>query len=159
MYGAKVIATVSSDEKAHAALASGADHVVNYKTSGDTVKEILDLTGGRGVDRITEMALAANFELDAAVLAAGGTITAYGSAGNFSPTFPFIPLMFKAARVRSVSGFGPSAENLREIRRALTEGKLKPRIWKRYALDDIAHAHEDQDANRSVGKIVIQIAD
>ncbi len=47
--GARVIATVSSAEKA-AAAAAGADHTVNYRT-GEAAKEILALTGGAGVDR------------------------------------------------------------------------------------------------------------
>lgn len=157
-YGAQVITTVSSEEKAKVARASGADHIVNYKTEGDVAQAILRLTDGRGVDRVFELALGANFELDAAVIAMGGTITAYGSPGNFTPTFPFLPLMFKAARVRSTGGFSPGPEHLREIRRALAEGKLKPHLWKRYALDDIAMAHEEQDANRAIGKIVVQLA-
>lgn len=156
-YGARVITTVSSEEKAEVARGAGADHVVNYKASDDVAAEILRLTAGRGVDRVAEVALGANFELDAAVLAAGGVITAYGSPGNFSPTFPFIPLMFKGGRVRSIGGFGVGPENLLEIRRALEQGVLVPRIWKRYPLADIALAHEDQDANRPIGKIVIQV--
>lgn len=155
-YGARVIATVSTDEKAEVARSAGADHVVNYR-SGDARAEVLRLTEGRGVDRIIEVALGANFELDAAVLAAGGVITAYGSPGNFSPTFPFLPLMSKAGRVRAVGGFAPSAENLTEIQRALHSGKLTPRIWKRYPLEDVALAHEDQDANRPIGKLVIHL--
>lgn len=48
--GARVIATVSSAEKAASAAAAGADHTVNYRT-GEAAKEILALTGGAGVDR------------------------------------------------------------------------------------------------------------
>jgi len=52
--GATVIVTVGSDEKAQACLALGADHAINYKTQ-DFVREVAELTGGRGVDVILDM--------------------------------------------------------------------------------------------------------
>jgi NADPH2:quinone reductase len=49
--GATVIGTTSSDEKAAVAKAAGADHVINYKTE-DTVKQVLEITGGKGVEAV-----------------------------------------------------------------------------------------------------------
>jgi NADPH2:quinone reductase len=49
--GATVIGTTSSDEKAAVAKAAGADHVINYKTE-DTVKRVLEITGGQGVEAV-----------------------------------------------------------------------------------------------------------
>jgi NADPH2:quinone reductase len=49
--GATVIGTTSSDEKAAVAKAAGADHVINYKTE-DTVKRVLEITGGKGVEAV-----------------------------------------------------------------------------------------------------------
>src|SRR5437762_3417123 len=57
--GATVITTVSSPEKAALATAGGADHTVNYRT-GDTAAQILEATGGAGVDRIVDVDFGAN---------------------------------------------------------------------------------------------------
>jgi NADPH:quinone reductase len=156
-YGATVIATVSSEEKAEVARAAGAHFVVDYRASPDVAATINKLTEGRGVDRIVEVALGANFLLDAAVLAHGGIITAYASPGAFTPPFPLLPLMWKQGRVRITGGFAPTDADLSAIRSALASGTLKPRIWRRYPLEEIVRAHEDQDANRPIGKIVLDI--
>jgi NADPH:quinone reductase-like Zn-dependent oxidoreductase len=49
--GATVIGTTSSDEKAELARANGAKHVILYRHE-DTVKRVLELTGGKGVDGV-----------------------------------------------------------------------------------------------------------
>src|SRR3569833_4042845 len=66
--GARVAATVSSPEKAELALRAGADLVVNYRTQ-DAAAEIRAFSSG--IDRVVEVAPAANWELDTAVCAAG----------------------------------------------------------------------------------------
>ena len=78
--GARVIATVSGDEKAKLARAAGAEHVVNYRTR-DAADDILRLAPD-GVDVVVEVAPAANAALDAAVLAANGTVAAYATDGG-----------------------------------------------------------------------------
>ena len=65
--GARVISTVSSDEKARLALAAGAEHAVNYRT-GEAADEIRALVP-KGIDVIVEVAPAGNAALDGAVLA------------------------------------------------------------------------------------------
>ena len=78
--GARVIATVSGDEKAELARAAGADHIVNYRTPS-AADEILRIAPD-GVDVIVEVAAGANAALDAAVLAANGTVTPYATDGG-----------------------------------------------------------------------------
>jgi NADPH2:quinone reductase len=94
--GARVISTVSSDEKAKLALAAGADQVVNYRT-GDAAKEIRRLAPD-GVDVVVEVAPAANATLDAAVLAANGTVAAYATDGGNELELPVRELMFRNLR-------------------------------------------------------------
>src|SRR5207249_6963429 len=65
--GATVIATVSSADKAASATTAGADHTVNYKT-GDAATEILQLTGGAGVDRIVDVDFGGNLTVSARVI-------------------------------------------------------------------------------------------
>jgi NADPH:quinone reductase len=76
--GAKVIATVSSPEKAGIAQEAGAQHAIDYKREnvGDRVMEI---TGKRGVDAVIEMDLSANAKLIPGVLRPKGTVVVYGT--------------------------------------------------------------------------------
>ena len=53
--GATVIATSSSDKKLEVAKKLGASHLINYKTTPDWDKEVLKITGGRGVDHVIEV--------------------------------------------------------------------------------------------------------
>src|SRR5262249_45585138 len=78
--GAAVIATVSSDDKAALAIAAGADHTVNYKL-GDAAAQILDATGGLGVDRIVDVDFGANLPVSVKVIKTNGTIASYASTG------------------------------------------------------------------------------
>jgi len=75
--GARVISTVSSEEKARLALAAGAEKVVNYRT-GEAPDEIQALAT-KGIDVIVEVAPAQNAALDVAVLAPNGTVAAYAT--------------------------------------------------------------------------------
>src|SRR6266498_1266568 len=76
--GARVIATVSSTEKAASAAAAGADHTVNYRT-GEAAKEILALTGGAGVDRIVDVDFGGNLGVSVEVIKVNGVIATYAS--------------------------------------------------------------------------------
>jgi NADPH2:quinone reductase len=70
---AKVITTVSSEEKATHAKTAGADHLINYKTE-DVVARVLDLTDGAGVDRIVEVDFGANLPIDVPLIKPSGVI-------------------------------------------------------------------------------------
>src|SRR5262245_1750313 len=65
--GARVIATVSSREKAVLAAEAGADHLVNYRTDAPAA-QILELTSGAGVDRIVDVDFGANLPVSATVI-------------------------------------------------------------------------------------------
>ena len=78
--GARVIATVSTDEKAALARAAGADAVVNYREDG--VVEAIRAHAPGGVDIVVEVAPAVNAALDAAVIAPTGTVAVYAVDGG-----------------------------------------------------------------------------
>ena len=70
--GARVIATVSGDEKAELARAAGAHHIINYRTAAAADDD--PQLAPAGVDVVVEVAPAANAALDEAVLAPNGTV-------------------------------------------------------------------------------------
>jgi NADPH2:quinone reductase len=98
--GARVIATVSGDEKAKLAQAAGAEHVANYRSS-DALEQIRGLAPN-GVDVVVELAPAANAALDAAVLAPNGTVAVYAGDGGVEFQLSVSELMSRNIRYQFV---------------------------------------------------------
>jgi NADPH:quinone reductase-like Zn-dependent oxidoreductase len=139
---ARVIATVGGPEAAARALAAGAEVALD-RHRDDIADAVLDLTGGRGVERIVEVDFAANLALDLKLLAANGTMASYSSSSDPTPVLPYYGLAFRGANVRFVQGF-----NLPEAARAAGQafiagqaGRLRVEIGARFRLAHIAEAH------------------
>ncbi len=154
--GARVVATVSSPEKARLATEAGAGLVVNYRED-DVVAAILEWAPD-GVDRIVEVAISANLETDGAVLAPYGTIATYGAPDG--PLPPSRDLIAKNARIDFVLVYTMPDEAKRDavadITRALEEGALRPLPSKHFALQDTQSAHEAVEGG-FVGKVLIEV--
>lgn len=91
-----MITTVSGPEKA--AHAGPVDHVINYREE-DFAARVMEITGGRGVERIVEVDFGANLAVTEKIIAERGTVTAYASAAAMTPALPFYPMMFKNTRL------------------------------------------------------------
>lgn len=159
--GATVIATVSSPEKAALATTAGADHAVNYKT-GDAAAEILQITGGAGVDRIVDVDFGGNLPVSAKVIKTNGTIASYASMGEPEPKLPFYALMSKNATIRPVLIYTmperAKDEAVRDVNQFVEAGRLMHVIGARFALHRIVDAHEAQESGKITGNIVIDVA-
>jgi NADPH2:quinone reductase len=159
--GARVIATVSSADKASAALAAGATTAVDY-VHEHVVDRVLELTGGRGVDRIVEVDLAANLKTDTALVAPNGTIASYSSTSDPEPPLAYYPLAFKNARIHFVQGYllPPPARRaaIRDLNLWLAAGQLDVRIGARFGLDDTVAAHEALEGGAVSGKVIVDVA-
>jgi NADPH2:quinone reductase len=94
--GARVVATVSSEEKARLARAAGAHAVVNYREAA--AADAVRAAAPDGVHIVVEVAPVANAELDTAVLAAGGCVAAYASGAEPSVALPVRQLMGRNIR-------------------------------------------------------------
>jgi NADPH2:quinone reductase len=95
---ARVIATVSSPEKARHALEAGADEVIDYKRE-DVAERVAAITGGHGADRVVEVDIAGNAALLPRVVARDGLCVVYGS--NWSQAcLDFGPMILSGAAVR-----------------------------------------------------------
>lgn len=154
--GAQVLTTVSSPAKAELAKHAGADHVVNYRDA-DATKQLSDIAPS--IDRIVEVSLKQNLELDLALSHAGTTIVTYAATGDF--TLPVRSCMSANVTLRFVLLYGVGAEALglaaTQITQALREGWLTELPSHRYNLADIATAHEAQEEGVT-GKILIDPA-
>ena len=151
--GARVVTTVSSQEKAELVKNAGADLVVNYRESSAS-DEISSF--GR-VDRVIEVALGANLQLDLAVISPGGVIVTYAADGN-NPMLPVRAFMSANLVLRFVLLYGFPTEALKqaakEITAALTAGALTELPLHKFSLEDIAAAHEAVE-HGAVGKVLV----
>jgi NADPH2:quinone reductase len=158
--GARVIATVSSKEKAALATAAGADHAVNYRT-GDAAKEVLELTGGVGVDRVVDVDFGGNLGVSVKVLKVNGVIATYASMGEPEPKLPFYALMAKNATMRPVLIYTmperAQDEGAADVLRLCEAGRLLHVIGARFPLERIVEAHEAQESGKVMGNIVVEV--
>ncbi len=158
--GARVIATVSSEEKAAAARADGADGVVNYKTE-NVAERVLALNDGQRIGRIVDVDFAAHIELATQILKPSGGIGMYASMSNRTPAIPTYAFMLLNAKVDFVLVYSMSdaakQASFRDIETMLREGALKPRIARTFGLDQIIEAHELQEQGTHIGNMVLTL--
>lgn len=158
--GATVIGTVSSDEKAARAREDGAAHTINYKTE-DVAVRVLEITGGKGVDRVVEVELGGNMETTAKILKTGAVIASYASMASPVVPFPFYLVLMKSPTLHIIGCFTmPEAfkqQSVADISRYMAEGRLTNRVAAEFPLEDIATAHETVEAGRQVGSVVVTI--
>ena len=158
--GARVIATVSGDQKAEAAKQAGAHAVINYR-AGNVAEAILAANGGQGVNRIVEVEFGGNLAVSNAVLSMGGVIAAYGSAANMMPELPFRPMMFNHTTLRMILVYALSTQErarvIDRLTRALDSGALHHAIAARYALSDAVDAHQAVEGGQLIGNAVVLV--
>ena len=159
MRGGRVIATTSTDEKAELAREAGAAEVIGYDRFADRVKE---LTDGAGVDVVYDGVGAATFDGSLASLRPRGDMVLYGASSG--PVPPFDPMRLEEEG--SLFLTRPSIRHHTATREELlaragevfgwtAEGKLQVRIGGRYPLANARRAHEDLEARRTTGKLVL----
>jgi NADPH:quinone reductase len=156
--GARVIATVSSPDKGELARAAGADLVLNYREQN--VAEEVRAQVGR-VQRVVEVALAANLKTDLALSGPETVIVTYAATPP-DPVLPVRDCMTANVTLRFVLLYTIPAEAVDQavagINAALREGALTPLPVHRFRLDDIAAAHEAVEKGVT-GKVLIMIGD
>jgi len=161
LYGAKVIATASTDEKRAVCREEGADYAIDYREGlRDRVKE---LTGAHdGVDIVYDPIGADVFDESLRCLAWGGRILVLGFLGGGPSTPRTNYLLIKGLEVIGVR-LGGVTEHHPEIGRAnmktlvelAGEGKLKPRISHRFPLDHAGDAIQAVIDRKVIGKAVL----
>lgn len=157
---ARVIATVSSPDKAEIALAAGADEIVDY-TQQDVGEAVRGLTGGEGVDHIVEVEFGANLDAGVKALKPHGTIASYASEAEPRPALPFYDLMFANARIQTVFVYqltpAQRGAAVADITAALEAGALKPKIAAVYDMEETELAHLAVEAGDKIGVVVVRI--
>lgn len=159
--GARVIGTASSEEKAKLAREAGADEVIIF-TKQDFESEVKRLTGGKGVDVVYDGVGKATFEKNLNVMRLRGMLVLYGmSSGPVPPVDP-AKLSEKGSLYMArttLAHFTATREELLARTGALfamiADGKLKLRIAKTYPLAEAPQAHQDMEARKVAGKLLL----
>lgn len=157
--GVRVIAAISSEAKAAAALAAGAERAALYPDVKVAVDEV---TGGAGVDMVFDAVGAPTFDTSLASVRRRGMVVAYGNAGGLLA--PVDPRRFYTAGsvhfVRpGLAHFIASRDELlyraNELFSAIQRGELKICVDARYPLSDICSAHQAFEDRAIIGKVVL----
>ena len=160
--GAKVFTTVSRPQQAEVAKTAGADEIINYK-SEDVVGRIEELTGKeRSIDRVIDVNFTANLPVTNKILKPNGVIVSYSSANpSDRPELPFLSMQLINTTIRLILVYTMPEEAKQQaasdIIKALDAGALHHNIARRFALNEVAEAHEAQDSGEMIGKAVIEI--
>ncbi len=155
--GARVITTVSSSEKAaHSTVADW----INYREA-DVAEAVMEMTGGKGVDRIVEVDFAANQDTSLVVLKPGGTIASYASASGMKPALEFYGFMFRNVTLRMLIVYRLDVETHSrgevQLTRWLEDGALSHSVVPGGSLRDCAQAHRIVEAGKKLGTVVLEI--
>jgi NADPH2:quinone reductase len=160
--GARVIGTVSSDEKVPLAREAGADEVIVF-TKQDFEAEVKRLTDGKGVEVVYDGVGKATFEKNLNVMRLRGMLVLYGmSSGPVPPVDP-AKLSEKGSLYMArttLAHFTATREELLARTSALfsmiAEGKLKVPIAKTYPLAEAVQAHRDMESRKLTGKLLLK---
>jgi NADPH2:quinone reductase len=160
--GATVIVTVGSDDKAQACLALGADHAINYKTQ-DFVREVANLTDGRGVDVILDMVAGPYVARELDCLAEGGRLVIIAMQGGVKAEINAgavlrrrLTITGSTLRPRPVAFKAAIARNLRQhVWPWLESGRIRPVVFRVFPAAQAAQAHALMESNQHIGKLLL----
>jgi NADPH:quinone reductase len=162
--GNRVFATAGSDEKCAACVRLGASAAFNYKTQ-DFEKELLRVTGDRGVNVILDMVGGDYLPRELKCLAEDGRLVfiAYLRGPKTELNIDTVmrrrlTLSGSTLRPRPVEFKGAIARSLREkIWPLIESGRIKPEIYKSFPLEQAADAHRLMESSQHIGKIVLTL--
>ncbi|BCW05425.1 quinone oxidoreductase [Arthrobacter sp. NtRootA1] len=157
--GARVITTVSSDEKADLSKLAGADEVLRYEGFADKVRE---LTDDEGVNVVYDGVGKDTFDDSLRSLRIRGAMVLFGAASG--PVPPFDPQRLNSGGSLSLTRptMGHFVQNVHERRwrsaeifEAAANGTLAVRVGATYPLAEAAQAHRDLEGRLTTGKLLL----
>jgi NADPH:quinone reductase len=159
--GARVIATVSTEEKAKLARAAGAHEVILY-THSDFEAETKRLTDGKGVNVVYDSVGKTTFEKGLNVLRPRGMMVLFGGSSGAVPPFDPVLLLQKGSlyltRPTLVNYIATREELVARsgaVFSMIATGKLKLRIEHTYPLAEVQRAHRDLEGRKTTGKLLL----
>jgi NADPH2:quinone reductase len=161
MRGARVLGTVSTEEKAKIARQAGADEVINYKET-DFESEVQRLTGGKGVNVVYDSVGKTTFDKSLDCLAQRGLLALFGQSSGPVPPFDPSRLARKGTYLTrpSLAHYTSTREELLwragDVLSWIGEGRLRLRIDREIPLRDAAEAHRLLEGRKTTGKLLLK---
>jgi NADPH2:quinone reductase len=159
--GARVIGTVSTEEKAKLARDDGADEIIFY-TQTDFEAETKRLTGGKGVDVVYDSVGKTTFEKGLNVLRPRGMMVLFGGSSGAAPPFDPIILSQKGSLfltrptlVHYITTRDELLARAEAVFGMIADRKLKLRLEHVYKLSDAQQAHRDLEGRKTTGKLLL----
>ncbi|MDB5651219.1 MAG: putative Quinone oxidoreductase [Hyphomicrobiales bacterium] len=164
-FGAKVIVTVGSADKAAACLKLGADHAINYKTQ-DFVAEVKAITGGHGADVVLDMVGGSYVQRNYDAAAVEGRIVQIA----FMEGYKIPSLDMRQISAKRLTHTGSTLRPRTPAQKAIIARELETRVWpllatgkfrplidQTFDLAKAADAHARMETSAHIGKIVLSI--
>jgi NADPH:quinone reductase-like Zn-dependent oxidoreductase len=154
LHGATVIVTSSSDDKLERANSLGADFGINYRSTLDWDKSVLELTHGRGADLVVDVGGAATLNQSLRAIRLGGQISLVGILSGASvEDFNIIAAIQKKARLQAINV--GSRAMFEAMNRAIDQNKLRPVIDRIFSFEQSVDALHHLAKGTHFGKICI----
>lgn len=162
--GHRVFATAGSAEKCAACESLGAERAINYKTE-DFAEVVKSLTQGRGVDVILDMVAGTYIQRQLSCLADDGRMSIIAFLGGSKAEVDFNDVLRRRLTITGSTLRPRSAEFktaiaatlLQRVWPLIEQGKVKPQIYRRFALDRACDAHTMMESSSHIGKIVLEL--
>ncbi|MEI7786128.1 MAG: zinc-binding dehydrogenase [Betaproteobacteria bacterium] len=150
--GARVIATVGSEEKMQQARELGADLVVNH-SQPDWAEEVRRFTEGRGVDIVFEHVGAATWASSLKALARGGKLVTCGGHSGFQVDINLWHLFVKEHSL--IGSFAATRQDFLDVMRLLGQGRIRPVIQQVFPLEGLEAAQTLMRQRKVFGKLLL----
>ena len=158
---ARVITTVSTDEKAALAREAGADEVVLY-TREDLVQRVKEITDGVGLPVVYDSVGKSTFDASLQCLKPRGMMVLFGGASGAVPPFDLIRLSTMGSLYVTrptlkdyIATRADLEHRAADVFGLLAQGALKVRMAHTYRLEDAAQAHRDLEGRKTTGKLLL----
>ncbi len=161
MRGARVLTTVSTEEKARIAKGLGADEIINYKDQ-DFETEVMRLTENKGVNVVYDSVGKTTFDKSLNCVRRRGLLALFGQSSGAVPPFDPARLAKNGTFLTRPSLGHYTADRQELLWRAgevlswITSGKLRMRIDRELPLRDAAEAHRLLEARKAMGKLLLK---
>jgi NADPH:quinone reductase-like Zn-dependent oxidoreductase len=154
VFGARVIATTSSEKKADQARLIGASEVILYHRE-DVLSSIRRLTEKRGADVIVDHVGTAVWDASIKGLAKGGRLVTCGATAGYEAVTDLRYVFYKQLSILG-STMGRKGDLLK-ILQFMSEGKFRAVIHAVLPLAEVREAHRVVETGEQFGKVVVQV--
>jgi NADPH:quinone reductase-like Zn-dependent oxidoreductase len=157
LLGARVVGTSSSEEKLSRAYGLGLDAGCNYKKRPEWSQWVVEVTEGRGADRIIEVGGAGTFGQSLRAVRVGGMVAQIGvlSGAVTSEPLALTPILHKQLRVQGI--YVGSRAMFEQMNSAIARAELRPVIDRVFGVDQVQEAFLHMQSGSHFGKIVIRM--